>query len=229
VTITAGKNEGKFHLPCFLYLFLRNMEKFHENQIYHVFNQGNNRQVIFREHENYLFFLRKVRKYLIPYCDFLCYCLMPNHFHFLIVPNRLGRLEYMSRSPVSETKSSNHTQNLSYSLGLLLSSYAKAYNKRYERSGSLFRQKTKVKDGWIDQVITVDGKNRDMFFRFENDYALQCFHYIHKNPVKANLVKKATDWEYSSARDYHGLRNGTLCNKDLADEIFGLQNLIING
>lgn len=100
------------------------MEKFHVNQIYHVFNQGNNRQKIFLEHENYLFFLRKVRKYLIPYCDFLCYCLMPNHFHFLIVPNRLGRLEYMSKSPVPETKSSNHIQNLSYSLGLLLTQVA---------------------------------------------------------------------------------------------------------
>ena len=25
-----------------------------------------------------------------------------------------------------------------------------------------------------------------------------CFHYIHQNPVNAGLVKKATDWEFSS-------------------------------
>jgi len=32
---------------------------------YHVFNRGNNRQDIFFERENYLFFLRKIRQYLL--------------------------------------------------------------------------------------------------------------------------------------------------------------------
>ena len=61
--------------------------KFHPNQIYHVFNQGNNRQTVFFEEENYLYFLRKVRKYILSLADILCYCLMPNHFHFLLTPN----------------------------------------------------------------------------------------------------------------------------------------------
>jgi hypothetical protein len=34
--------------------------------------------------------------------------------------------------------------------------------------------------------------------------------YIHLNPVAAGLVSKAEDWEFSSYRDYLGLRNGTL-------------------
>jgi len=45
-----------------------------------------------------------------------------------------------------------------------------------------------------------------------------CFNYIHRNPVKAGLVKKATDWEFSSARDYGGLLDGMLVNKKLAKE-----------
>ena len=35
-------------------------------------------------------------------------------------------------------------------------------------------------------------------------------------------VKIATDWPYSSASDYAGLRNGTLCNQGLAKQLLGL-------
>jgi putative transposase len=56
---------------------------FKPNAIYHIYNQGNNRQQIFFSEENYLFFIKKMRTYLLPYGDLLCYCLMPNHFHWL--------------------------------------------------------------------------------------------------------------------------------------------------
>lgn len=62
----------------------RNAMKFTEGHLFHIYNKGNNRQEIFFRDENYLYFLRKVRKYIQPYCDILSYGLMPNHFHFLI-------------------------------------------------------------------------------------------------------------------------------------------------
>ena len=34
-------------------------------EYYHIYNRGNNRQDVFFERENYLFFLRRVRKYLV--------------------------------------------------------------------------------------------------------------------------------------------------------------------
>ena len=48
------------------------------------------------------------------------------------------------------------------------------------------------------------------------NYYSKCFHYIHQNPLKAGIVKKLEDWEYSSFKDYAGLRNGTLIRKELA-------------
>jgi putative transposase len=45
-----------------------------------------------------------------------------------------------------------------------------------------------------------------------------CFNYVHQNPVKAGMVRKITDWEFSSARDYAGLRSGTLINRSVASE-----------
>ena len=82
----------------------------------------------------------------------------------------------------------------------LLSSYTQAINKQRNRSGSLFRQKTKAKPL----------ENGDY------GYPFTCFHYIHQNPIHAKLVEKMEDWEFSSFRDYVGLRNETLCNPKLA-------------
>lgn len=210
--------------------------KYQAHQVYHVFNQGNNRQTIFFERENYLFFLRKMRTHLHPYADILCYCLMPNHFHWLIVPKVAGlelskgikprgkfeNTQIAGTSKVPAISSSlDQQQVLSHQIGVLLSGYTKAINKRYERSGSLFRARTKSKDGWIGEPITSTGKNKELLFQHDNDYALRCFHYIHENPVKANLVTQATDWEFSSAKDYAKLRKGTLCNYTLAKTVFG--------
>ena len=77
------------------------------------------------------------------------------------------------------------------------------------KTGSLFRQKTKIKS-LSDAEILIGAKRQDYYFN--------CFHYIHQNPYRAGLVKKLEDWEFSSFKDYAGLRNGTLCNKELGSE-----------
>ena len=51
---------------------------------YHFYNRGNNREPIFYERDNYLFFLRRVGDYLCPVLDIVAYCLMPTHYHLLV-------------------------------------------------------------------------------------------------------------------------------------------------
>lgn len=41
--------------------------------------------------------------------------------------------------------------------------------------------------------------------------------------MKAKLVLKMEEWDYSSFKDYAGLRNGTLCNKELAFSLLGIE------
>lgn len=185
------------------------------NTIYHIFNQGNNQQSIFPKEKNYLFFLQKMRKHILPYADFLCYCLMPNHFHWLIYTNQLACQQLQNNN----MKALNKPQNLINAIRILLSSYTRAINNQEKTTGSLFRQNTKVKDGMIDGFITA---NDAAFFNHPQHYAIQCFHYMHNNPVKANLVGKPEDWVYSSAKDYAKIRNGTLCNQQLAKELLSL-------
>jgi len=91
----------------------------------------------------------------------------------------------------------------------LLSSYTKMFNASSNRSGSLFRQKTKAKC-----LSENDSTLRDTLY--QRDYFMNCFHYIHQNPLKAGLTKDLEQWEFSSYKDYAGLRNGSLCSKNLA-------------
>jgi len=51
---------------------------------YHIYNHANGFENIFKEEQNYCFFLEKYQFYISPIADTLAYCLMPNHFHFLI-------------------------------------------------------------------------------------------------------------------------------------------------
>lgn len=170
---------------------------FQPNEIYHLYNRGNNKQPIFFSDENYLFFLRKINAQLKPICDILCWCLMPNHFHFIISTK--------DESCISRpTFGGKPMQELAYRIGVLLSSYSQAINKQNGTSGSLFQQKTKSKNLSI-------GEN----------YLIACMHYIHQNAWQAGLVKKIEDWQYSSFLDYAGLRQGALCNKSLLMELTG--------
>ena len=61
--------------------------QFDTGHLYHIYNQGNNRQKIFHNRENYLFFLRKIHKHVLPFADILAWCLMPNHFHLMVHVN----------------------------------------------------------------------------------------------------------------------------------------------
>ena len=164
-------------------------------EIYHIYNQGNNRETIFYSHENYLEFLSLFRKFVFPFCKVLSYCLMPNHYHFLIFatkdserPKILGNIE---------------TCELSNGFRLLQSTYAKYINKERNRTGSLFKQKAQAKS-------MRDG---------DEHYEFTAFRYIHQNPLQANLVSNLENWPYSSFVDYEGLRNGTICDKELGFQI----------
>ena len=160
------------------------------DSVYHIYNQGNNRQPIFKSHNDYLLFLNKVRRFVFPYCDILAYCLMPNHFHFLV--------NTTDKSIAEIKQGSLEVTQLTNGFRLLLSQYALDFNKQHDRSGSLFRQKTKFK------------------LMLDSHQPFICFQYIHQNPWKAGLVDKMEDWSFSSFRDYALMRNGSLCKKEIA-------------
>ncbi len=99
---------------------------------YHIYNRGNQKNKIFFERENYLFFLRNWRKYFDGTLDLFCYCLMPNHYHFLLKP--------------LDDDFSHRMQNFTIS-------YVIAFNKRYNRVGHLFQGNFKAKPVQDNNVL----------------------------------------------------------------------------
>ena len=55
---------------------------------YHIYNRGNNSKKIFYKKENYLFFIEKMKEYLSPFVSIIAWCLLPNHFHFVVFVHR---------------------------------------------------------------------------------------------------------------------------------------------
>jgi putative transposase len=173
--------------------------KLESNRLYHCYNQGNYQQQLFFSNADYLYFLRRVRLKILPFSDILAYCLMPNHFHFLLQPNEKGIQEFQSGSLI--------TSHFNNGIRILQTGYASYINRLHGKKGSLFKQKCAVKQVEFDQAI---------------NYSLNCFHYIHQNAFKAGLCTKMQEWPFCSYADYSGFRNGTLCNQELAIQLLDI-------
>lgn len=164
--------------------------EFHTGQFYHVYNRTNNQEHLFKTTENYLYFLEKMKKLRITKCSLLAYCLMPTHFHWLLHTHS----DYAAAERI-----------LNETIGSVLSSYTQAINRQFKRTGSLFQAGTKSKN------LGEDG---------DHLYPISCFHYIHQNPIRAELVDSLEDWPFSSYRDYAGLRSGKLPEVEKGYEFF---------
>ena len=82
---------------------------FHKEQIYHIYNRGNNKETIFFERRNYNFFIEKIENHICKFSELLAFCLMPNHFHILIY-----------------TDNNFETEKLNENIAVLLRSYTRA-------------------------------------------------------------------------------------------------------
>jgi len=119
----------------------RDYKGFVKYGIYHVYNRGNNKQNVFLDNQDYANLIKRL-KILLGLSDYtppkrhgkdglrltpfsrgdfeiIAYCLMPNHFHFVIKQN--------SDTPVGSL------------IQRLYTSYTKYFNKKYSRIGRLFQ------------------------------------------------------------------------------------------
>lgn len=145
-------------------------------QQFHIYNRGNNREIIFIEKENYYYFLEKFNKYLAPYVIVHVWCLMKTHFHFLIeIKNYPGAeiIEYSLACRKKLTAVEKAFKNF-------FICYAKSINKKYHRTGALFQHRFRKKA--INQ----------------SNYYTALVLYIHSNPIEAGYCKNFCEWEFSS-------------------------------
>jgi REP element-mobilizing transposase RayT len=147
-------------------------------QYYHIYNRGNNRENLFYEERNYLYFLQLYARYTLPVADTYAYCLMRNHFHLLV---RIKTEEEYYTQPNPQPGESRVTKFVpSQNFSNLFNAYSKAINKAYNRTGSLFQ------DRFSRREVNTDA------------YFINLIFYIHYNPQKHGFVDDFRDWLWSS-------------------------------
>ncbi len=176
-------------------------------QFYHVFNHANGDDNIFQTDKNYHFFLRLYSTYISGIADTLAYCLMPNHFHFVIrMKSEVELLNFYSEKKGKTLEASLTLQGLcklnSQQFSNLFNSYAQAFNKVYNRRGGLFISNFKRKR------IT------------SNEYLLNLIHYVHNNPVHHGFAERMEDWKYSSCQTLFSKKKTMLARTETL-ELFG--------
>ena len=106
-------------------------DTFTQGQYYHIYNRGAGKGKIFFNDANYEYLLRLVKEYYQKHgATVIAYCLMPNHYHFLLR---------------QETDIL-----LSKFMQVLFNGYVQALNLQQRRTGTLFegRFKHKCVDKW---------------------------------------------------------------------------------
>lgn len=164
-------------------------EGLHPHVFYHIYNRGNNRENIFIEERNYRYFLQRYAQYIEPVATTYAYCLLKNHFHLLVRIRSVEEQEARWReqaSGVLETPEVVDTLGVfepldaSRQFSKLFNGYAKAINKAYGRTGSLF-----------------EGRFKRLPVKSQA-HLIQLVIYIHRNPEKHGFVKDFRKWPYSS-------------------------------
>jgi len=168
-------------------------QTFAPNEIYHLYNRGTDKRIIFLDKKDYEHFL-----FLMYICntiknielrnigenfergktivDIGSYCLMPNHFHILVREKTEGGIsKYMLK---------------------LMTAYTMYFNKKYARTGKLY-------EGVFKSIHV----NTDNYLKY-------LYSYVHLNPAKlidknwrknkniANLLKYIFSYKYSSLKEY---------------------------
>ena len=96
---------------------------------YHFYNRGAGRGLLFFNPGNYEYCLRLVKRYYEKYgATVIAYCLMPNHYHFL--------LRQETGVPLSKF------------INVLFNAYVQAVNRQQGRSGTLFAGRFRCV--WVD-------------------------------------------------------------------------------
>ena len=132
-----------------------------KTSFFHVITQGINKSYIFDKSEDIKYYIKLIYKLSKEHeIEIIAYCIMNNHARMLIKTKKSDELsKYMQR---------------------LNCTYARYYNKKYDRVGYVFRDRYKSEGIYDEQHL------------------YNCIKYIYDNPVKAGICSKAKDYPYSN-------------------------------
>ena len=171
-----------------------NIEPLVPERYYHIYNRGINGEIIFKKDSHYKIFLDKFAFHVVPFIDIFAYCLMSNHFHFLIriKSEEVIKPEIALKYPGKKIES--FEKFLSSQFAHLFNGYTQIVNKDNRTGGlfeSPFRRKEVKSEAYFSNLIT----------------------YIHQDPQIHGFVDDFKDYSYSSYWS-HLLKRQTKLKRD---------------
>jgi REP element-mobilizing transposase RayT len=182
---------------------------------YHVYNRGNNKEIIFRTNDDYKHFMQLYTIYIKPIAKTYAWCLMNNHFHFCIKIKEEKEIGYLDKKNAHSQKHEIKWETTEISdlevdvkkpkpisqWKFLFNAYSKYFNHKYSRTGSLFE------------------KNYERRLIEYEDYLKELIIYINRNPVKHKVCKNPGDYIWSSYLEI-SKNNSVFCSLDLIWKLF---------
>lgn len=162
-------------------------------ELYHIFNRSNHKVPLFRDSTDRLIFLRKYWQLVAPFQHTLAYCLLGNHFHFIVRVRSLEEIvaalkkikpwdltrtqaEWLALDPAERTVN----ELLVHQYGRMFNGFSKCYSKRWNSPGNLLVRPFRRK-----QINAVD-------------YLRTSIRYVHTNPEKHELTDDFANYPWSS-------------------------------
>jgi len=197
------------------------MEKLKPDFTYHIFNHANGFENVFREPENYRFFLEKYLKYIYPIAETYAYCLMPNHFHLVVRIRQRAVIEELFRKKNNPDLAANFSKPTNFSK---VSNFGKVEVAGNEKAGKVEKNINKISDSEIEKYVSKQFANLfssytqafnksnqrmgSLFIKnFKRDLILIKEHFInaviytHLNPIHHGFCVSYDEWPNSSYFD----------------------------
>lgn len=157
--------------------------QFIQGHYYHIYNRGAGKATICLDDDDFTSILQRMKEYVTKYSiAIIAYCLMPNHYHWLVRQDSIVEARILPQR--------------------VFNGYVKYFNKRHNRSGTLF-------EGPFQAKLV----NKDEYLR-------HLPRYIHGNPVKDGFAASPELWPYSNYAEWIGIRQGTLVDHNFIEEFY---------
>ena len=154
---------------------------------YHIYNRAVGNDKLFVDEADYYFFLKKLKRFILPIAKILSYCLLPNHFHLLV---KIKEIEEIENRPNLNILQNNEPEKLIVKqFSNFFNSYSKSFNKAHSRKGKLVLSPFKR--------IEVQ----------DEDYLIYLIAYIHRNPIHHGLADDYSQWKFSSYNTFLSDKN----------------------
>ena len=186
---------------------------------YHLFNRGNNKNLIFFLEKNYSYFLKRFSKYMSAYLDVFAYCLLPNHFHILvrvkskemIIPSFYTDFKVIPTRALESCLEQDQIGLPSFKNLASLESFSKleeqqsasiiswAVSEKMRRFLMSYSKAINKQENRIGSLFQKPFRRK----RVEDEnYFTSLIWYIHNNPVHHHLCNNLTTYKWSSYQSH---------------------------